>query len=261
MVAKQNVVSVLIASANEMSGELIGGALNRQASFRVVANATTSKEVLEAAQSMELDVALISASLADGPSSGFGAARMLRQISPDVKSIMLLDSHEPALVVEAFRAGAKGVFFPSKSAFRLLCRCVNRVHAGQIWASSIELSYVVDAFSQFSPMPVVNSDGMRLLTNREEDVVRLLAEGMQNRDIARELRLSEHTVKNYLFRIFDKLGVSSRVELVLYAVSNTKRAAPVEAGTGGPGEVGAGWIDLKSTAPGRISEKAEASGN
>jgi DNA-binding NarL/FixJ family response regulator len=64
---------------------------------------------------------------------------------------------------------------------------------------------------------------MRLLTKREEDVVRLLAEGLQNRDIARELKLSEHTVKNYLFHIFDKLGVSSRVELVLYAVSCTKR--------------------------------------
>jgi hypothetical protein len=50
-----------------------------------------------------------------------------------------------------------------------------------------------------------------------------LAEGLQNRDIARELKLSEHTVKNYLFHIFDKLGVSSRVELVLYAVSCTKR--------------------------------------
>jgi DNA-binding CsgD family transcriptional regulator len=82
----------------------------------------------------------------------------------------------------------------------------------------------MEAFSQLAPMRVVNADGMRLLTKREEDVVRLLAEGMQNRDIAQELKLSEHTVKNYLFHIFDKLGVSSRVELVLYAVSSTKRS-------------------------------------
>ena len=73
---------------------------------------------------------------------------------------------------------------------------------------------------------------MRSLTKREEDVVRLLAEGLQNRDIAKELKLSEHTIKNYLFHIFDKLGVSSRVELVLYAVSSTKRppAAGVQSG-------------------------------
>ena len=73
-------------------------------------------------------------------------------------------------------------------------------------------------------MRVVNADGMRLLTKREEDVVRLVAEGLQNREIAKELKLSEHTVKNYLFHIFDKLGVSSRVELVLYAVSSAKSA-------------------------------------
>jgi len=72
-------------------------------------------------------------------------------------------------------------------------------------------------------MKVVNADSLRMLTKREEDVVRLLAEGLQNREIARQLGLSEHTVKNYMFHIFEKLGVSSRVELVLYAVSSTKR--------------------------------------
>ena len=65
---------------------------------------------------------------------------------------------------------------------------------------------------------------MRLLTKREEEVVRLVAEGLQNREIAKELKLSEHTIKNYLFHIFEKLGVSSRVELVLYAVSSAKSA-------------------------------------
>jgi DNA-binding CsgD family transcriptional regulator len=81
-------------------------------------------------------------------------------------------------------------------------------------------------------MRVVNADGLRLLTRREEDVVRLLAEGLQNRDIAKELKLSEHTVKNYLFHIFDKLGVSSRVELVLYAVSSSKRSQAVDVQSG-----------------------------
>ena len=140
-----------------------------------------------------------------------------------MKPVILFYSPERHLVVDAFRAGAKGVFCLSKAAFKSLCRCVERVHTGQIWADSSELSEVMEAFSQLAPLRVVNADGMRLLTKREEDVVRLLAEGMQNRDIARELRLSEHTVKNYLFHIFDKLGVSSRVELVLYAVSSTKR--------------------------------------
>ena len=76
-------------------------------------------------------------------------------------------------------------------------------------------------------MRVVNADGMKLLTKREEDVVRLLGDGLQNREIAHELNLSEHTIKNYLFHIFDKLGVSSRVELILYAVSSTKTVQSV----------------------------------
>jgi DNA-binding NarL/FixJ family response regulator len=110
----------------------------------------------------------------------------------------------------------------------LLCRCVEQVHAGQIWGNCAELSEVIQAFSELAPIHVVNADGMRLLTKREEEVVRLVAQGMQNREIARELKLSEHTIKNYLFHIFEKLGVSSRVELVLYAVSNAKSAEAVD---------------------------------
>jgi len=66
----------------------------------------------------------------------------------------------------------------------------------------------------------VNARGGKLLTPREEQVVALVAEGLQNRDIAQELNLSEHTVKKYLLRIFDKVGISTRVELVLYAVNH-----------------------------------------
>ncbi len=133
-------------------------------------------------------------------------------------------SPESHLIADAFRARARGVFCLSQSTTKLLHRCVEQVHAGQIWANSSELSEVIEAFSQLAPMRVVNSDGMRLLTKREEDVVRLVAEGLQNREIAKELELSEHTIKNYLFHIFDKLGVSSRVELVLYAGSAAPKA-------------------------------------
>jgi len=206
-----------------MACELIMGALNRYEHFHVAASATTAQEVLEAVQSADLDVALIFATLAEGPLSGFGVLRQLRECSPEVRPVMLLDGSERHLAVDAFRAGARGVFCFSQSSFKSLCRCVEQVHAGQIWANSSELAEVMEAFSQLRPMRVVNADGMRLLTKREEDVVRLLAEGLQNRDIATELKLSEHTVKNYLFHIFDKLGVSSRVELVLYAASSSKR--------------------------------------
>jgi DNA-binding NarL/FixJ family response regulator len=198
------------------------GALNRQKHFHAVATATTAQEVLEAVQTTHVDVALIAATLKDGPMSGMAVLGKIRETSPEVKSVVLFFDSESRSVVEAFRAGAKGVFCLSQSTFKLLCRCVEQVHAGQIWGNCAELSEVVEAFSQLAPMRVVNADGMRLLTKREEEVVRLVAEGMQNREIAKELKLSEHTIKNYLFHIFEKLGVSSRVELVLYAVSNAK---------------------------------------
>jgi DNA-binding NarL/FixJ family response regulator len=206
-----------------MARELLVGALNRHGNFEVVDSATTAHEVLEGVKSANPNVVLITATLADGPLSGLGALRQIRECFQDVRSVILLDAPERNLVVDAFRAGARGVFFLSQSTFKSLCRCVESVHAGQIWANSSELVEVIEALTQLAPMRVVNADGMRLLTKREEDVVRLLAEGLQNRDIARELKLSEHTVKNYLFHIFDKLGVSSRVELVLYAVSSAKR--------------------------------------
>jgi DNA-binding NarL/FixJ family response regulator len=206
-----------------MSGELLMGALNRQLRFRVVTIATTVQEVLNVAQSERVDVALISATLADRPLSGFGALRRIRACSPGIKSVILLDNEDRKLTVDAFRAGASGVFCPSQSSFKMLCRCVDRVHSGQLWAKRSELVQVMEAFSQLEPLQVVTPDGLRLLTKREEEVVRLLADGLQNREIARELNLSEHTIKNYLFHIFDKLGVSSRVEVVLYAASRTDR--------------------------------------
>lgn len=217
-------VSVLIATQQSMARELLMEALKRRSNFKIVASATTPREVLEAVKTEVVDVALIGATLSDGPLSGFGTLRQIRETSSDVKCVILLDSREHNLVVDAFRAGAKGVFCLSQSSFKSLCRCVEQVNAGQIWANASELSEVMEAFTQLAPMRVVNSDGMRLLTKREEEVVRLLSEGMQNRDIARELKLSEHTIKNYLFHIFDKLGVSSRVELVLYAVSHSGSA-------------------------------------
>ena len=78
------------------------------------------------------------------------------------------------------------------------------------------------------PLKIQHTGGMARLTPRERDVVRLVADGMRNQEIALQLHLTEHTVRNYLLRIFDKLGISSRVELVLYAFSGAEgMAAPV----------------------------------
>jgi DNA-binding CsgD family transcriptional regulator len=81
------------------------------------------------------------------------------------------------------------------------------------------LHFVLDTFADNTPSRLVDSRGTVLLSKREQDVVRCVTEGLTNKEIAHRLKLSEHTVKNYIFRIFDKLGVSTRVEMVLYAFS------------------------------------------
>jgi len=129
-----------------------------------------------------------------------------------------MESYDRELVVGAFRSGARGIFCIADSHFRELCKCIQRVATGQIWANTLQMNYLIDSIAEVPSMRVCDSRGDSLLTPREQQVVALVSEGLSNRQVARELILSEHTVKKYLFRIFEKLGSSNRVELVLYAV-------------------------------------------
>jgi DNA-binding NarL/FixJ family response regulator len=130
---------------------------------------------------------------------------------------MMIDSCERDIVIEAFRRGAHGVISRDEL-FETLCECVWAVHQGQIWVRAEELHFLVDALIESAPPRTLNTKGVAPLTKQEQGVVRLVAKGLTNRDIARQLSLSENTVKNYVFRVFDKLGTSNRTELALYAV-------------------------------------------
>jgi DNA-binding NarL/FixJ family response regulator len=220
-------IAILIACERRMDSELFSRALNRHAGFQVMASAANVEEVVRAIRATNIHIALISTTLADGPLSGILALKRVQETRPDVKVVILLERSESHLVVPVFRAGARGVFCPATDGIERFRRCVERVHDGQIWASSLQLLQVMEAFSQSAPLRIVNAEGDQLLTKREEDVVRLVEQGLTNRGIARELSLSEHTVRNNLFRIFDKLGISTRVELALYAVSSTIRNSSV----------------------------------
>jgi len=127
-------------------------------------------------------------------------------------------------VIDAFRCGAHGVVFRDEP-LETLGKCIHAVHQGQVWANSEQLGYILEALSLTMPMRWQDARGIDLLSKREELVVRQVAEGMTNREISVHLKLSEHSVRNYLFRIFDKLGVSSRVELVLYCLQERPSGA------------------------------------
>jgi len=172
--------------------------------------------VLAALQQQKPEVLLISPSLEDGATSGFSVLRELRASHSSVKAVALLESSKRERVVEAFWCGAQGVFSKTGS-IKTLCKCITSVQSGQIWANSQQLRLVLEALAHTVPPRLVDAQGADLLTQREQDVVACIAEGLSNREVAKRLKLSEHTVKNYLLHIFDKLGVSSRVEVVLYA--------------------------------------------
>src|SRR5208337_1793902 len=158
------------------------------------------------------------------------ALHELRRVHPRTRGIVLMNLAKHEAVLNAFRAGARGVFSRSEPV-DLLCKCIRCVHQGQIWANSRELTMAVEALASAPAVRAVNAEGMSLLSKRELEIVRCLAEGLTNREIAERLKLSPHSVKNYLFRIFDKLGVSSRVELLFLTLSPVGAASlPAPAG-------------------------------
>lgn len=102
------------------------------------------------------------------------------------------------------------------------------MHQGQIWANSQQLSFAVEALAASPTFRAVDAHELNLLSKRELEVVRCLAEGLTNREIAERLSLSQHTIKNYLFRVFDKLGVSSRLELLFMTLSQAGTPQPTK---------------------------------
>jgi DNA-binding NarL/FixJ family response regulator len=212
-------VSVLIAGNNLVHCELLVNAL-RKRDFHAIFCAVDKDAILARIAENAVEVVLMD------PECNMSLVRSLHLAHPNVAEILLLDTADRDEVVNAFRSGARGVFSFADSPLRLLCKCIQTVQQGQIWASNEQVEYLIDAVTQVPSLRVVNSGGRKLLTPREQQVVALVADGLSNRGVAGELGLSEHTVKKYLFRIFDKIGVSTRVELVLYAVT---RGAPRQA--------------------------------
>ncbi|MGH9498138.1 MAG: LuxR C-terminal-related transcriptional regulator [Terriglobales bacterium] len=210
--AASPVVSVLIAGSNQLHCRLLVNALRRR-EFQAVSCVMDKDTILAAIAENFVDVALINSE------NNMALVRTLHLAHPNVAEVLLLDAPGRDEVVNAFRSGARGLFSFSTSPFRLLCKCIQTVHQGQVWVSNEQVAFLIDAVTQVPSLRVVNSRGRNLLTPREQQVVALVADGLSNRGVARELGLSEHTVKKYLFRIFDKIGVSTRVELVLYAVT------------------------------------------
>jgi DNA-binding NarL/FixJ family response regulator len=208
-----------------MAAQLLCHALKQQRRhFVVVGCVHTPNELLKQVAEHHPDVAVISSILQGDPKGGLKVVRELHNSGSMTRPIVLLDCSGSEQVIDAFSAGAKGVVCQTDS-LELLCKCIRSVHAGQIWADSRELQWVVKTLGDREPVRVVSAKGLSLLTQREEQIVNMVIQGLPNREIAVKLDVSMHTVKNHLFRVYEKLGVSNRVELVLYAQSSRQSKA------------------------------------
>jgi DNA-binding NarL/FixJ family response regulator len=203
-----------------MAAHLLADGLARgRQDISVVAVSSSSTDAIEELEMKRPDIALINAHLEDGSLAGYRVLQRLQLLCQRTVAIMMIPDSERELVIDAFRGGARGVFCRIQSV-KLLSKCIRSVYNGQIWADSKNLHFVLEFVARLKPLRLpMPGGGMDRLTPREMEVVHLLAEGMSTREISEKLRVTGHTVRNYLSVIYDKLGVSSRVELALYAVA------------------------------------------
>ena len=214
----EETIRVLVADDTRIHTQLLADALRRDRYLEVISSPSHSRDLIEAASLHRFDVLVISSNLDEEPARGFEVLRELRATCADLRALMLLDSSKREAILQAFRSGARGIFSRHDSV-ETLCKCVRTVHQGQVWANSQQVSFAVEALASSPTVRAVDANGLNLLSKRELEVVRCLAEGLTNREIADRLGLSQHTIKNYLFRVFDKLGVSSRLELLFMTLA------------------------------------------
>jgi len=210
---QQPALRVFIVGRDSMSSDLLASALTRDRRWE--AFAIQPSDLLRALKTSKVDILVIEVALKSKSGTGLELANAVNRAHPGISIVMLLNQTSQELVVSAFRAGALGVFSRQEPISEFF-NCIEHVGKGCIWAGRQETATILEAFRSLPASNLFSANKIEGLTVRELQVVQCAAKGKTNKTIAVELRLSEHTVKNYLFRAFEKLGVSSRVELFFY---------------------------------------------
>lgn len=206
-------ICVLVAGNSRIHSQLLANALEQDPDLTVISWDSNSSSPVSTIVSQKVDILAIGSGFAGHPSVALKIVRELRSTHPKTKAVLLLEAQDAELIIDAFRSGARGVF-SRESSVDLFRKCIHSVDRGEVWADNRGISLVLDALASSPEFRSLDSAGLSLLSRREFEVVQCVVQGMTNREIAERLGLSQHTVKNYLFRVFDKLGVSSRVELL-----------------------------------------------
>ncbi len=192
--------------------------LNNEAGFEVVGEANDGDEAITQTLELEPDILLLDLAMPKLP--GLEAMRAIMNRSPRVKIVLLTSLISTQQIIEALQIGARGIVLKDSVASDL-GESLRAVLSGDYWIGGKRvvnlLSALHDLMQQAAAVPEKKTYG---LTPRELEVVTCIVEGCSNKDIAKQFTISEETVKRHLSNIFDKTGVSTRLELALFAISH-----------------------------------------
>jgi DNA-binding NarL/FixJ family response regulator len=205
---------VLVVDDQELFRRGLVMLLGQDADIEVVGEAADGVAATELAASTAPDVVLLDVRMPKR--TGVEACRAIKELVPAAKIIMLTVSDEEADLYETVKNGASG-YLLKDSSIEEVAQAIRVVHEGQSLISPSMAVKLIDEFKQMSKPDRQQVTGLRL-TERELEVLRLVAKGLNNRVIARELYISENTVKNHVRNILEKLHLHSRMEAVVYAV-------------------------------------------
>jgi two-component system nitrate/nitrite response regulator NarL len=211
-------VRVLVADSTRIHTQLLSDILERDPDLEVISWDSDRSTLVPTALAHDVDVLAVSSTLSSNIQDGINVVREVCAAKPETKVVVLLDSHQDELVLDSLRAGARGIF-SKESSLDMLRKCLHSVHRGEIWVDSRGMSLAINALASAPSAPALKSKALDKLSKREVQVVAWLVQGLSNREISKRMTLSQHTIKNYIFRIFDKMGVSSRVELLFLLLS------------------------------------------
>jgi two-component system, NarL family, nitrate/nitrite response regulator NarL len=213
MAKEKLTIRVLVADDHTIFRDGLRKLLNSDDNIAIVGEAKNGTECIELLNKLQPDVLLLDLRMPD--KDGLAVLEEVNFHNLPTRVVVLTAAEDDRDVVRAMRLGARGVVL-KQSATDLLVQSIHRVHAGEIWLDNRMTAEVMKAFSHSS------ESGQRrektLLTDREREIVQHVAQGFRNKEIGQKLFISEQTVKNHLHNIFDKLGLSDRLELALYAV-------------------------------------------
>ena len=206
-------IRILVADDHAIFRDGLRKLLEAADDAQIVGEASNGVECTKMLPKLKPDILLLDLRMPE--KDGLAVLEEVNFESLPTRVIVLTAAEDDRDVVRAMRLGARGVVL-KQSASDLLLKSIHKVYDGEIWLDNRMTAEVIDAFKKSAEA------GMRrekpLLSDREREIVQLVAQGFRNREIGEKLFISEQTVKNHLHNIFDKLGVSDRLELALYAI-------------------------------------------